>query len=244
MAEIAFFNGNTVLQDITMVVLTIVAIQVFIMINDIIKKKQLLSTTVTRKFIHIVAAPIYVFMWVFYSSSSSSKYIAIIVPSLFAIQFTLIGLGIMKNEPFVQTMSRSGNPKELLRGTLFYAIVMIILTLLFFIDTPITSNSNPVALIAFMTLAFGDGFADIVGRSVDKMKFKVFSEKSIPGSMAMLIGSILGSYLGLVIFGFSLSDYFTMILVICVIATIIEAISPKETDNITIPLVVVILSFI
>ena len=241
MTEIDIFNGNAIVQDIAIVVLTILAIQVFIMINDLIKSKELLSATVTRKFIHIVAAPIYIFMWTLYSGDSNSKYISLIVPGIFAIQFILIGVGIIKNEAFVKTMSRSGDPKELLRGTLFYAIMMMVAALFYFIALPLEEDQSPVAVVAIMALAFGDGFADIVGRSMDTMKFKVFSEKSIPGSLAMLIASLVGSFAGLAIFGFDLGEYTGVTIVACIVATIIEAVSPKETDNVTIPLIVILI---
>jgi len=240
MTEIAVFNGNGVVQDIVIVVLTILAIQVFIMINDLIKSKELLSTTVTRKFIHIVAAPIYIFMWALYSGDSSSRYISLIVPGLFAVQFVLIGLGIIKNEPFVATMSRSGDPRELLRGTLYYAIMMMVAAIFFFISLPLGDDQSPVAVVAIMALAFGDGFADIVGRTMGKMKFKVFSEKSVPGTLAMLIASLVGSFLGLALFGFDLGEFAVITIVACIVATIVEAVSPKETDNFTIPIAVIL----
>ncbi|MHA2172035.1 MAG: diacylglycerol/polyprenol kinase family protein [Candidatus Kariarchaeaceae archaeon] len=235
MANIELFEDMKLVQDIVAVVLTIVVIRVFITLNDVIKARGYLSTTVTRKFIHIVAAPIYLFMWMLYSNEWYSPYLSLIVPGLFAIQFMLIGFGIIKNEEFIQTMSRSGDPKELLRGTLYYAIVMMVAAVLFWVSCPLSNDYSPVAIVALMTLAFGDGFADIVGRTMDKMKFTIYSEKSVPGSLAMLIASLVFSFLGLIIFDFDLEHLTTITILACVVATIVEAASPKETDNITIP---------
>jgi isopentenyl phosphate kinase len=61
-------------------------------------------------------------------------------------------------------MSRSGNPRELLGGTMHYAIVMLITTILFFNAGDPSCKDNPVALYILGALAGGDGLADILGR--------------------------------------------------------------------------------
>ncbi len=235
MANFTFFEGYEWAQDIIVVVLTILAIQLFITLNDQIKSKGYLNTNVTRKFIHIFAAPIYIFMWMLYSNKWYSPYLSLIVPGLFAIQFILVGLGIQENEEFIQTMSRSGDPKELLKGALYYAIMMMVAAVFFWVSTPLESEYSPVAIVALMVLAFGDGFADVVGRTIDKMKFTILSDKSVPGTLAMLVASIVSSFLALIIFGFDLDELTVITLVACVVATIVEVVSPKETDNLTIP---------
>ncbi|MHA2249135.1 MAG: diacylglycerol/polyprenol kinase family protein [Candidatus Kariarchaeaceae archaeon] len=238
MANIDFFDGREVFQDIVAVILTIVLIQLFILLNDFIKAKGYLSTTVTRKFIHIFAAPIYVFCWMLYSNKWYSPYFALIVPGLFAFQFILIGFGITKNEEFIQTMSRSGDPKELLRGPLYYAIFMMISAVLFWTSIPLSDDYSPVGIVAIMVLAFGDGFADIVGRTMNRMKFTIFTEKSIPGTLAMFVFSLLFSFIGLLVFGFDLEHLTLITIVACAVATLVEVASPKETDNVTIPIAV------
>ena len=233
-----------ILQDILAVVLTIVLIQVVILLNDFMKKKKILATYITRKIIHIVAAPIYILCWPLYSGEWFSPYISLIVPGIFALQFILIGFGLMKNEPFVQSMCRSGDPKELLRGTLYYAIFMMVAAMFFWVNlTDIavsTIISSPVAVVAIMTLAFGDGFADVVGRGANKWKFTIFAEKSIPGTAAMFICSLIFSLLGLMFFGFDIMDFLAVTLVAVLLATVIECASPRETDNLTIPIVVIL----
>jgi len=55
-------------------------------------------------------------------------------------------------------MSRTGNPREILRGPLYYGIAFIILTIVFWKD-------SPVGMTALM-ICGGDGLADLVGRSI------------------------------------------------------------------------------
>ncbi len=240
MTDIELFDGIEIVQDLVAVFLTIVLIKLFISLNDLIKKKGYLSTTVTRKFIHIVAAPIYVGMWPLYSGEWFSPYMSLIVPGLFAMQFTLVGLGVMKNEEFVATMSRSGDPRELLKGTLYYAVFMIVAAVFFWVCNPLTDDHSPVGIVCMMSLAFGDGLADIVGRTADKMKFTVFAQKSVPGTLAMLVGSLVFSFVALAAFGFDLEHLVVITIIACVVATLAEVLSPKETDNILIPLAVII----
>jgi phytol kinase len=78
------------------------------------------------------------------------------VPFAITVQFALIGLGVMKDEASVKAMSRSGDRREILRGPLFYGIVFVVMTLVFW-------KSSPVGMLALMLMCGGDGMADILG---------------------------------------------------------------------------------
>ena len=87
-------------------------------------------------------------------------------------------------------------------------------------------------------LGWGDGLAPIIGTRYGKLKYRVLSDKSVEGSLAFLVGSI---FAGLFFVRLIVPESFdaTKIVTIAVIATIVEGISPKEVDNITIPLAVI-----
>jgi dolichol kinase len=154
----------------------------------------------------------------------------------------------MKNESFVNSMSRSGDHRELLGGTLYYAVVMLLMTFFwFYIPSTGITNANPTALLIIGCVSGGDGLADVIGRKFGgAKKFGVKgSEKTIVGSIGMLIGSILTSSILVLIFSlevptFSISTLILPILVVSIIATFVEALSPKGTDNFTIFIAVVI----
>ena len=218
-------------------------------INGKIQEKGKLPTYVTRKIIHIVAAPIFLLMWFFYSGTSATRYIALIVPFLFLIQFVMIGTGLMKDEDFIRSMSRSGDPAELLKGTLYYAVIMILTSIFYFyLPSSGIDNANPGGFIIIGCLAGGDGFADIIGRRFggDKKFGIAGAEKTIAGSIGMFLGSFLFSITLIAIYSlqvptFNLGGLILPILLISLVVSIVEAFSPPNFDNLTIPVAVFLL---
>ena len=246
------FIGIPIVEDIVAFFITLVAIFALIGINDKLCNSGKLSINVSRKIIHTFAAPIYIFFFPFYSGSWYSPLIAMIVPLIFALKFLTVGLGIAKDEAFVNTMSRSKNPRELLRGTFYYTLVMIIVTLFWW--------THPLALVSFSILAFGDGFADIIGRNYGKHKIKVpAGNKTWEGSLGgmLVVGFLLTmlmaffyGLMGVTVFSSggvvytytlnSLKDFLLPVLILAIIAMFTELYSPRDVDNIIIPSVVII----
>ncbi|MFW9974518.1 MAG: phosphatidate cytidylyltransferase [Candidatus Thorarchaeota archaeon] len=242
--------GLELVWDIVAFIISFIVILMLVQINARIEKSGKLSTTVTRKVIHTFAAPLWVLTWVLFSGSIFSRWLAIIVPLIFVLQFVMIGTGKSKNEDFVRSMSRSGDPRELLGGTLYYAFMMVVIGILWFYvpaDGNL-ANATPLAIIVFGCLAGGDGFADVIGRKYggDK-KFGIGgAEKTVAGVIGMFIGSLLFSTILVFLFSievaaFSVVDLFIPILVVSIVATIIEAITPKGFDNLTITIAAIIM---
>jgi len=233
--------------DLIATVISIVILLAIVQINAYIQKKEKVSQIITRKLVHILAGPVFVVTWMLFSGEIISHYIAVIVPLLFVLQFITIGLGVIKNESFVASMSRSGDPRELLQGTLYYSIVMVLMTFFwFYVPSTGISNANPTALLIIGCVSGGDGFADIIGRKFGgEKKFGIKgSEKTIIGSIGMLVGSILVSSILVLIFSLEVPQFDILILilpiiVVSIVATVVEALSPKGTDNFTVFLGVV-----
>lgn len=237
-------SGFEIFQDITVFIIGLVAIFAVILIGDYLKNKELASAYFTRKMIHVAAGTIYLLSWLFFSGAWFSPYIATIGAGIFVLLFFLIGSGIIKNDKFVASMCRSGEASELLRGTLFYAVVMMIASIFFWTSIPFTSVYSPVSIVLILTLAFGDGLADVVGRKANRLKYNVFAEKSVPGSLAMFIFSLVSTLVVMAIFSYNIVEMWLLITIIIFIATIVEAISPREMDNLTIPAVIIISFFL
>lgn len=238
-----FTDNLAWLWDIIAMVISLAIVMLVVQINGQIQKSGKLPTYVTRKIVHILVAPVFLITWLFFSGGTSSRYIAMIVPSLFVVQFAGIGLGKIKDEAFVRSMSRSGDPAELLKGTLYYAIVIVLTTIFwFYIPTNVDSGINPGAFIIIGCLAGGDGFADIVGRKFGGKKYGIGgSEKTIAGAIGMLFGSIIFSLSLLAIFSFNIGFFILPVIIISLIATVVEFLTPPNWDNLTIPLCVVLL---
>jgi dolichol kinase len=127
-------------------------------------------------------------------------------------------------------LSRTGDRRDLLKGTLYFVIVAMICGTLYY--------KQFAGVLAMAMLGWGDGLAPIIGTRYGKLKYRVLSDKSVEGSLAFLVGSI---FAGLFFVRLIVPESFdaTKIVTIAVIATIVEGISPKEVDNITIPLAVI-----
>jgi dolichol kinase len=170
---------------------------------------------------------------------------------MFVVLFYAIGSGKMKNEAFVNSMSRSGDASELLKGTLYYSILVLLVTLLwFYVPTAGIAAATPNAIIVMGCLAGGDGLADIVGRRFGKRKYGLGgSEKSIEGSVGMFIGSIVACLKLIWLFSFivptwSSSTFVAPVLLFAVGATIIEGLTPKNMDNWTISIGVALMMLV
>jgi dolichol kinase len=234
--------GLELVWDAIAMVISIIAVMLVVQINGAIQKSGKLSSDVTRKVVHIFAAPVFLVTWYLYSGGLYSRYLAMIVPILFVLLFVGIGTGRVKNDAFVASMSRSGDPGELLKGTLYYAIMIVIVTVLWFYIP-----ANPMAFVILGCLAGGDGLADVIGRKYGgERKFGIGgAEKTVAGSIGMFIGSFLFSYILIAIFSLELAAFnlvalFIPILGISLVATIVEAISPPNLDNWTVPIIVIV----
>ncbi len=255
------FGIQNWMWDIIALIITFVLLLLLIRINDILRKRELVPTYVSRKVIHTFAGPIFLISWLLFSGDGWSRYFASVVAFIFVFLFLTLGLQIIKNEEFVRTMSRSGSPREFLKGTLFYTLVMAVCAItMWYVPANIDGTPNfayfiPTAFLIFGPLAGGDGFADMVGRKWGKHKFKIFAEKSVEGSIAMFIFSILFTY-GLLSIYWLIVDQlsawgsispialFIPIITVSLVTTIVEILSPKNLDNLLIPIAAFIVIYL
>jgi phytol kinase len=161
------------------------------------------------------------------------RWLAALVPAVITLQFALIGLGALKDEGAVQAMSRSGDRRELLYGPLQYGVIFVLMTLIFWTD-------SPVGIVALMILCGGDGLADIIGRQFGQAKLPWNTRKSWAGSAAMFVAGLgfalayLGLFTRLGVFDLSMAAALLPLALICLAATVVEAVSGQDMDNITI----------
>ncbi|MCK6540857.1 MAG: phosphatidate cytidylyltransferase, partial [Anaerolineales bacterium] len=156
----------------------------FLRLMDFFAHRGVIGSKLSRKIIHIGTGPIFVLCWLMFPDVTISRYLAALVPLLITIQFVLVGMGIIKDEAAVNAMTRTGNPKEILRGPLYYGIMFVVMTVLYWKD-------SPIGITALMMMCGGDGLADIVGRRVRSPKLFWSREKSVGGSLSVFAGGAL-----------------------------------------------------
>ena len=230
-------------NNILALIITLVASLLWLRIIDFAAHRGWLESKLSRKIIHIGTGPIFVLCWLLFKNTPSARYMAALIPLMITTQFFLVGIGVIKDEAAVQAMSRTGDRREILLGPLFYGIVFVLLTILFWYD-------SPVGIVSLMILCGGDGLADILGRRYGTATTPLSNQKTWIGSVGMFIGGWLLS--GLIIaffvkqgtFTHPFLTYLVPITLISLVATIVEALPLRHVDNITVTIASVLVGVV
>jgi phytol kinase len=204
----------------------------FLRLMDFFAHRGWIESRLSRKLIHIGTGPIFVLCWLMYPDLPVSRWLAALVPLVITAQFALVGTGIVKDEAAVKAMSRTGDRREILRGPLFYGIVFVAVTLLYWKD-------SLIGIPALMMMCGGDGIADIVGRRVRSTRLPWSPGKSVAGSLSVFLG---GWLLTIVVFAVyvwageftgPVPRYVLPVTWIALGAMLVESLPFKDVDNIT-----------
>ncbi len=229
-------------SNLLALIITFLVALLWLRLNDFLAHRGWVESHLSRKFIHIGTGPLFVLCWLLFNDNPINKYLAALVPLAFTLQFLLIGIGIIKDEASVKAMSRSGDRREILRGPLYYGIIFVILTIIYW-------KSSPIGIVALMLMCGGDGLADIFGRMWGTIKLPWNRVKSWAGSVGMLVGGwvfsvvIVWIFIAAGIFSSSIQYYLLPITIIAIVGTIVESLPLKDIDNITITLSAMILGY-
>lgn len=223
-------------NNLIALVLTFLIALAWLRINDFTAHKGWITSEISRKIIHIGTGPIFVLCWLFFNHAPIAPFLAALVPLGITLQFALVGSGVIKDPSAVTAMSRTGDRREILRGPLFYGIAFVVLTIVFW-------RNSPIGMVALMILCGGDGLADIVGKRVGGIKIPWSPKKTLAGSITMLLGGFTFAILVLWVFiwhGYfaaPITRYLIPIAAIALGTTMIESLPFTDIDNITVPLV-------
>jgi phytol kinase len=228
------FFSNKLVQDIVAAVITLAVALGWLRLMDAFAHRGVIGQQLSRKIIHIGTGPLYVLCWTLFSQTAWARWLAALVPLLITVQFFLVGTGRIQDPAAVQAMSRTGDPREILRGPLYYGIVFVVVTLLFW-------RESPVGIVALMLMCGGDGLADVIGRRLGRRKLPFSREKSWAGSLAMLGGGFLFSAGFVVVFSawnvfapaLSIGPALGVTAAIALVGTIVESLPMRDVDNIT-----------
>lgn len=185
----------------------------------------------SRKFIHIMLSNWWIIAMIFFDN----VWCAALLPFLFVIiNYASYKFNIIK----VMERDEGEENKDSL-GTVYYAISLLILALITF-----GPMNNPlVGLCGIAVMGYGDGLAAVIGQAVNSPKFKIANNtKSVAGCLTMFLVSFI------ILTGFyvytGVSYWLLKSIFIAILLTIVEAVSIKGTDNITVPLLTSGLAFL
>lgn len=224
-------------------IITFITAIIWLRLNDFAAHRGWISSWLSRKLIHIGTGPLFVICWVLFDSSYSSRLLAAVIPLLITGQFVLVGIGIIKDEAAVKALSRSGDRREILRGPLFYGIIFVLMTIIFWTD-------SPTGIAALMLLCGGDGLAEILGRQFGKTKIPWSPSKTLIGSLGMLVGGwslaylVIAFFVSVSTFAGSPSQYLLPVSLIAVVGMLVESLPLRDIDNITITASAILIGFL
>lgn len=206
--------------------------------TELLASKNVLPQHTCRKLVHIGTGPIFMACWLFFPDRDPvlSSYWAAAVPALISLRFALIGLGVVKDEKTVRSMSRTGRAGELLRGPLSYGIIFVVSTIAFW-------KFSSLGVTALMLLCAGDGFADLIGRQFGGSNPLPWSKKkSFAGSLGFFCTGFVCTAVFLQWFaqhGLLWMPSYQDLALVSLIATVVESLPVQDWDNITVFLAVV-----
>jgi phytol kinase len=239
------FFRNKLAQDVVATGLTFLLSLVWLRLMDGLAQRGVITPQLSRKIIHIGTGPLFLLCWHLYSSQAWARGFAALVPLAITAQFVVVGLGWLQDPAAVEAMTRHGDRREILRGPLYYGLVFVVATLIFW-------RGSPAGVVALMLLCGGDGLADIVGRRWGRAKLPINPAKSWAGSLAMFAGGWGFALVFLWIFnalgdfspGLALWPTVLATAFIALVATVVEALPLGELDNLTIAAVGAVLGLL
>ena len=223
-------------RDALATVVVLIYVLSLVAICDMLVKRGWISSSFSRKMVHIGAAS-WLLFWPLYSSTEGGPFwrLNVFVPAAKGLELFIKGAVIRDpNDKDVRSMSRSGNPSELLLGPLQFTGVMTIVGLFLF--------RQNVACLIMAAVGVGDGIAPLVGGRFGRHKYrsplvsKKEGVKSFEGSVGVFVGTIAGYYAFLWIA--IPSEPLVAISSLCwyaLTATLVEGLAPSNVDNIAIP---------
>jgi len=221
-------------RDLVLMLVSYIYIGFIIFVSDRAGKNFNLSEKMTRKILHVLIGNL-VLILPFFSHA--------VFPLMVASPFIFITFLASPYSPvkslrnklsMLSDKTEVGHPL----GLVFYSLSFTVLTALFF-DRPY------IVAVGVMPMAYGDGFAALIGEQYGKWKYRIFADKSVIGSLGMLLFSFLSVACSLSFYSFfhqfQTFEILILSLYLSLWATIIEALSPRGIDNLLVPLTCAVL---
>ncbi len=206
------------LSDLLSLLIAFLYVSALIAIAEVLHHVWRVPVDITRKIVHVGVGMAAIALTIVFRD----WYIAIIGPLAFIlVNYVSYRVNLFRG---IET----GEQGQI--GTVYFPLSFVILTPLLW--------SQPALLAAsMMPLTWGDAAAAILGKRFGAHKFTVFSQSSsVEGALAMFVCSLLGTFFSLLLFGQTMFPSFALAVVTAFIATLVEALSPRGIDNLTVPI--------
>jgi len=241
---------SIVLGDIIVYFIAVFYAAIVLTIADIARKKRNLGSETTRRIVHLFAGaaiwtvPYYPHPW---------------VATLVALTFVIM-LALANTNRFGSFFAAMARPEDLVhnsvRGPFWYAVSITVLTAIFTFTG--YHSIYFVAAAAIHIMMLGDGMSAPIGIKYGTNSTRVIfgSKRSTPGTLAVFVFGFIGALIAFWWFGIFSVEVFVsggnilwfelvaLALVGSITGTIVELVSPKGTDNITLPMITCLVMFL
>ncbi len=171
--------------------------------------------TFSRKFVHIMVGNV-LFILPLFATREAMTFLA-------ALPFVVLTFLISPHSPIKINHKVSSSGHGL--GLVYYAIAWTVLAFFFF-DQPW------IIAVGIAAMSYGDGVASLIGVKYGKTKYNLLGDtKSIEGSLAMFLVLIVSLAVVLLYYGQPINAL--TVIVVSLVATLLEGITPKGLDNLT-----------
>lgn len=209
-----------------------------LLIVEAIRRWRNYSTEFTRKLVHIGAG-----MWIWVILLLFDHWQFAIIPTATFIIFNYIFLRYR--------IFSAMDPKEgATPGTVYFAISCTLLLFIFHTgwEQGFPRGYEYYAMAGIMAMTWGDAFAAIIGKRFGKHSYRVPGGKkhrrTLEGSLAGFVFTFAAVSITLAIMSpLTLPLILIGGLIAAIVATLLEAISPSGSDNLTVPIAVAIVVF-
>ncbi|WP_320663591.1 dolichol kinase [Prochlorococcus sp. MIT 1223] len=205
------------MANVNLIVVIFTWLIIIFIISWICQKKFPNNKELVRKIIHIGSGPIIPFAWLI----EVSKELAIFICAS-------ISLALYINHRF-RIISSMEDIERKSYGTIFYGISITLLIILFW------PNNSAAVTAGVLIMALGDGLAGLIGKGLKSPTWLIFGQnKSTAGTLTM--GIVSGLVLSIMVY--LTGEFFDplKLLIITAIAVLLEQISFRGIDNLTVPL--------
>ena len=177
------------------------------------------NSEASRKYIHILLCNWWFIAMYFFNSPVWASFVPL--------TFIIINY-ISYKKDLIDVMEREQQDGL---GTVYYAISLLVLVIYSF-----GIIKNPyIGMIGILIMGYGDGLAAVIGQTVPSKKFKIGeSKKTVAGSLTMFLISFI--IISIFLVSNSVELWHIKSILLAMVITLVEAVSIKGTDNITVPI--------
>jgi len=138
----------------------------------------------------------------------------------------------------IEKCTREGDKNMQLVMNITLTSIAVLIVYVLFLDKPYVFTA------AFLSVSLGDGLGEMIGRPYGKIKYHIFEERSLEGSIAVFVGTAISIFVALAVNKLIAVDIWWKIIVIALIGTIVEACNYRFIDNVTLPAIIALMMYL